>query len=72
MNETETLAKAIRLEKIQRARHASIEEKVQDGPRLFAQACEAMRGGLRILRPGISDEEIDAAVWKRNYPHVEP
>jgi hypothetical protein len=67
MNDTATLAKAISAEKIERAKAASIEEKLLDGPRLFSQACEAMRAGLRVLRPGISDEEIEAAIWKRNY-----
>ena len=61
------LAKNLRSEKIHRAREASIEEKLLDGPRLFSQACEAMKAGLRVLRPGISPEELDAAVWDRNY-----
>ena len=67
MNEIAELAKAIHAEKIERAKAASTEEKLLDGPRLFSQACEAMRAGLRVLRPGISDEEIEAAIWKRNY-----
>lgn len=67
MNEIETLARSIRSEKIERARIASVETKVLDGPRLFAQTCEAMRAGIRVLRPGSSDEEIEAALWQRNY-----
>lgn len=67
MNEIAELAKSISAEKIERAKVASTEEKLLDGPRLFSQACEAMRAGLRVLRPGISEEEIEAAIWKRNY-----
>lgn len=66
------MAREISLEKIRRAREASFGEKLADGPRLFAQACEAMRAGLRILRPGITEEEIEADIWKRNYPQLEP
>ena len=67
MNEIAELAKAISADKIERAKAASTEEKLLDGPRLFSQACEAMRAGLRVLRPGIGDDEIEAAIWNRNY-----
>jgi len=67
VNKIAELADGIRAEKIERAKAASIEDKLLDGPRLFAQACEAMRAGLRVLRPGIGEEEIEAAIWKRNY-----
>lgn len=67
MNEIETLAKSIRSEKVERAMAASVETKILDGPRLFSQACEMMRAGIRVLRPGSSDEEIETILWQRNY-----
>ena len=67
MNEIETLAQTIRSERTERAIAASVETKILDGPRLFSQACEVMRAGIRVLRPGSSEEEVEAILWQRNY-----
>lgn len=61
------LAAAIDREKVEDARRASIEEKLRDGPRLFAQACEMMRAGIRVTRPAATVAEIEDAVWSRSY-----
>ncbi len=67
MDGIEPLAKAIRTEKTERAKKAGIEEKLIDGPRLFGQACEAMRAGIRVLHPDASEAEIERMLWERNY-----
>lgn len=49
MSEIADMAKQIERDRIARARAASIEEKLLDGPRLFATACEAARGGFASI-----------------------
>jgi len=61
------LARQIDRDKIARAREASIEEKLLDGPRLFSLACESMKAGIRVRHPNASDGEIAKALWERNY-----
>ena len=51
MDRIAELASAIDEEKALRAREATVEEKLLDGPRLFRQACEQMRAGIRITHP---------------------
>ena len=67
MNEIAALAKEIECDKIARARAASIEEKLLDGPRLFATACEAARAGIRIHYPDADDAEVERLLWQRVY-----
>ncbi len=63
----EELAAAIRAEKIERERAATVETKVLDGPRLFALSCEAMRAGIRVLHPELGKAGIESALWQRIY-----
>ncbi len=67
MNEIADMAKEIERGKIARARAASIEEKLLDGPRLFATACEAARGGIRIHYPDADDFQVERILWQRMY-----
>ena len=67
MEDIAKLAAAIDREKVESARRASIEEKLRDGPQLFAQACEMMRAGIRVMNPAATAAEIEEAVWTRSY-----
>jgi hypothetical protein len=67
MDETTTLAKEIERGKVARARAASIEEKLLDGPRLFATACEAARAGIRVHYPDADEAEVENILWRRVY-----
>lgn len=67
MNDLKALADNIEERKLQRARAASIEEKLLDGPRLFKMACEAMKAGLRLDHPGACEEEIHQRIIERVY-----
>lgn len=67
MDDLKALADNIEERKLQRARAASIEEKLLDGPRLFKMACEAMKAGLRLDHPGASEEEIHQRLIERVY-----
>ena len=67
MTDLEKLAKDIDERKIARARAASIEEKLLDGPRLFRLSCEAMKAGLRLDFPNASEEEIHQKLIDRVY-----
>jgi len=53
--------------KTARAKEASIEEKLLDGPRLFKMSCEAMKSGLRIDHPHATEDEIHALLIDRIY-----
>lgn len=53
------LADAIYREKVLRARNASGTDKMSDGPKLFLDACERMRLGIRSDFPGAAAEEIE-------------
>ena len=65
MEPTDELIDAIYLEKVERARKQPMEEKLRDGPRLFAYACEAMRMGIRAQYPGLSPEEVEKELRER-------
>jgi hypothetical protein len=67
MDEIAVLAKEIERGKVARARAASIEEKILDGPRLFATACEAARAGIRVHYPDADESEVENILWRRVY-----
>lgn len=67
MNDIESLATEIEQRKISRAREASMEEKLLDGPRLFRMSCEAMKAGLRLDHPEASEDEIHDLLIDRIY-----
>ena len=45
-------------ERIARARRTPPDQKMWDGPRLFAEACERMKDGLRYRHPQADEREI--------------
>ena len=55
----------IYLGKVLRARAAPMEEKVLDGPRLYAYACEAVRAGVRLQNPNATPEELKVLIRER-------
>ena len=67
MNDIANLATEIESRKILRARAASIEEKLLDGPRLFRLSCEAIKAGLRIDFPNAGEDEIHRRLIERVY-----
>ena len=67
MDAAENLVQDIDARKIARAREASMEEKILDGPRLFRMSCEAAKAGLRLDHPDASENEIQALLIERIY-----
>jgi hypothetical protein len=65
MEPTPELIDSIYLEKVERARQRPIGEKIFDGPRLFAYACEAARSGIRMQHPNASPEEVERLLRER-------
>ena len=67
MSSIETLAREIDERKTRRAREATLEEKLLDGPRLFRMSCEAIKAGLRLDHPEADEEEIHRLLIERVY-----
>jgi len=67
MNSESSLIDDIDRRKTERAKKATIEEKLLDGPRLFKMSCEAMKSGLRIDHPNATEAEIHALLIERVY-----
>ncbi len=65
--ETKTLIREIDDRKTQRAREASMEEKILDGPRLFRLSCEAIKAGLRLDHPEATEDELHEMLIARVY-----
>ena len=65
MKPTSDLVKSIYLDKVLRAREESIEQKLLDGPRLFAFACEAARAGIRADHPNATPEQVNEVLRAR-------
>ena len=55
---SKTLIDGIDRERVERARNATPEEKLLDGPRLFDRACGIMRDGIRSQYPDADEEEV--------------
>lgn len=62
-----SLIRDIETRKMKRAREASMEEKILDGPRLFRLSCEAAKAGLRLDYPEATEEQIHALLIERIY-----
>ncbi len=56
---------AIFMSKVERARRASISEKLADGPLLFDQNMRLMRDFIGAEHPDFSEQQIDAEVDRR-------
>lgn len=67
VNSIAQLSSSIEERKILRAREASIEEKLLDGPRLFRLSCEAVKAGLRLDYPEADEERIHELLIERVY-----
>lgn len=65
--ETKVLIREIDDRKARRARDASMEEKILDGPRLFRLSCEAIKAGLRLDHPEATEEELHELLIARVY-----
>jgi hypothetical protein len=65
MKPTNDLIDDIYLEKVLRARTLPMAEKILDGPRLYAYACEAVRAGVQSQNPEATPEELKLLVQKR-------
>lgn len=63
--EIKALQDAIFLSKVARARRTPINEKLADGPLLFDQSIQLMRGGIRSEHPEYTDEQIEREVRRR-------
>lgn len=65
MEPTQDLIDDLYRERILRARAASPEEKLLDGPRLFDRVCAIMKDGIRMQFPNSSDEEVQRILLQR-------
>jgi hypothetical protein len=59
------LQDSVFLTKVARARRTSMAEKILDGPRLFDQSCEVMRGGIRSENPEFTPEQVEQELRRR-------
>jgi len=64
---TKELIRAIDARKIERAKEASVKEKMLAGPRLFRLLCEAIKAGLRLDFPDADEEELHRLLIERVY-----
>lgn len=64
-SETQRLMDEIYISKVLRAQRRSISEKILDGPRLFDECCQVMRGGIRSQFPEFTDEEVEKELRRR-------
>jgi hypothetical protein len=60
-----TLARALYLEEVARARAMDPEQKLLEGPRLFERACRVMADGVRYQFPQLDDDGVAAVVAAR-------
>ena len=52
-------------ERVRRARETPPEEKLLDGPRLFAFACQVMADGIRHQYPDASENQVQQILTDR-------
>ena len=67
MDDLKTLVEDIDRRKTERAREATMEEKLLDGPRLFRMSCEAIKAGLRLDHPDADEDRIHELLIERVY-----
>lgn len=60
-----SLMDAIFVEKVRRARLMSPGEKMLEGPRLFDQNCQLMRGAIRSQFPEFDDGQVEQELRRR-------
>jgi hypothetical protein len=59
------LQDSVFLTKVARARRTPIDEKILDGPRLFDQSCQVVRGGIRSENPEFTPEQVEQELRRR-------
>ncbi|MCW5558621.1 MAG: hypothetical protein KIT22_12410 [Verrucomicrobiae bacterium] len=59
------LADALYRERVLRARRVPPEERLLDGIRLYDQAVERMRLGVKLQHPAATEEEVERLLVKR-------
>ena len=59
------LMDAIFVDKVRRARQTPPGEKMLDGPRLFDQNCQLMRGAIRSQFPEFDDGQVEQELRRR-------
>lgn len=59
------LQDAVFVAKIARARCRPMDEKILDGPRLFDQSCQIMRGGIRTEHPDFTPQQVERELRRR-------
>lgn len=63
--ETKALMNSIFIDKVLRARRRLIGDKMLDGPRLFDDCNQMMRGGIRSQFPMYNDEQVEQELRRR-------
>ena len=64
-DETQQLMDEIFTGRILRARKKSASEKMLAGPKLFEEACERMRGGIRSQNPDFTPKQVEDELDRR-------
>jgi hypothetical protein len=59
MESLDSLAVALYVEEVRRARRTPPEEKFLEGPRLFERACRVMMDGIRHDHPEFDEEQME-------------
>jgi len=65
MEPSQALIDDIYRDRVVRARAASPEEKLLDGPRLFDRVCRIMKDGIRMHYPDANEEEVRRILLQR-------
>ena len=63
--ETKQLMDEILIGKVLRARQRSLDKKMLDGPQLFDDCCQLMRGGIRSQFPDFTEEQVRTELRRR-------
>ena len=61
----QSLMAALFVDKVRRARRTPPGEKLLDGPRLFDQNCQLMRGAIRSQFPEFDDGQVEQELRRR-------
>jgi len=61
----QSLMEIIFIDKIRRARRMTPGEKMLEGPRLFDQNCQLMRGAIRSQFPEFDDAQVEQELRRR-------
>jgi hypothetical protein len=65
MEPTEELIDSLYRERVLRARRTPLDEKLLDGPRLFARSCRIMADGIRNQYPDADEQRVQEILRER-------